>query len=377
MIDILVEMVNIKKLYLEGLIGKDKNKIESLMLALDLSKKVKNKYFQWKICSAIGDYYFSQLDYFYAVNYYFEACEIIKDCTMQLPEQLRINYINAYNMMKPFNMIKGMSKTYEYSKMCNLEEGKITISNNEDLTILFNYGAFTEILNNKSFVESAQKIYSSILPEGIHNINDIITNMCEDPLQTLDIITKLISSMVLSTRSLIISEGNDNECSVVASSDGNQDITDIKLILQRVRETKSSILVSDAFNSTKNIEFRFMPSGMKSIMCIPIVRKNHCYIESSKGENKRVNEPFKLENIKGYLYMESERVLNNFNEESLNKCLDLTSFISFIMENYLLKISSSIDKLTGTLTRRFLEEALSDNVEKANGTSGSFLNNHV
>ncbi|MBU3143383.1 diguanylate cyclase [Clostridium sp. CF012] len=371
-VDILVELVNIKRLYLEGLISKDKNKIESFMLALDLSKKVKNKFFQWKICSTIGDYYFSQVDYFYAVNYYFEACEIIKDCTLQLPEQLRINYINAYNMMKPFNMIKGMSKTYEYSRMCNLEDGKITISTNDDLSILFNYDAFTEILNNKSFVESAQKIYSSILPEGIHNINDIVTNMCEDPLQTLDVITKLISSMVLSTRSLIISEGNDNECSVVASSYGNHDITDIKLILQRVRETKNSILISDGFNSTKNTEFRFMPSGMKSIMCIPIVRKNHCYVKNSKGESKRVVEPIKLENIKGYLYMESERVLNNFNEESLNKCMDLTSFISFIMENYLLKISSSIDKLTGTLTRRFLEEALSENVEKASGTSGVF-----
>ncbi|MBZ9686544.1 diguanylate cyclase [Clostridium estertheticum] len=371
-VEILVELVNIKRLYLEGLISKDKNKIESLMLALDLSKKVKNKFFQWKICSTIGDYYFSQVDYFYAVNYYFEACEIIKDCTLQLPERLRINYINAYNMMKPFNMIKGMSKTYEYGEMCNLEDGKITISNNNDLSILFNYGAFTEILNNKSFVESAQKIYSSILPEGIHNINDIITNMCEDPLQTLDVITKLISSMVLSTRSLIISEGNDNECSVVASSYGNHDITDIKLILQRVRETKNSILVSEGFNNTKNIEFRLMPSGMKSIMCIPIVRKNNCYVENSKGESKSGIETFKLENIKGYLYMESERVLNNFNEESLNKCLDLTSFISFIMENYLLKISSSIDKLTGTLTRRFLEEALSENVEKASGTSGVF-----
>jgi len=370
--EISVDVVKLKGLYLKGIIYKDKNKINNLMEALDLSKKAKNKLFQWKICSAIGDYYFSREDYFYAVNYYFEACEIIKDCTMQLPEQLRVNYINGYNMMKPFNMIKGMSKTYEYSKMCNLEEGKIIILNNEDLTILFDYGAFTEILNNKSFIESAQKIYSSILPEGIHNINDIITNMCEDPLQTLDVITKLISSMVLSTRSLIISESNDNECSVVASSDGNNDITDIKLILQRVRETKNSILISDAFNSTKNIGFRFMPKSMKSIMCIPIVRKDHCYIKSSKSESNRINKEIKIENIKGYLYMESERVLNNFNEESLNKCLDLTSFISFIMENYLLKISSSIDKLTGTLTRRFLEEALSENVEKAKVTREVF-----
>ena len=219
--DILIEMVNIKKIYLEGLIYKDKSKIENFMLALDLAKKIKNKFFQWKICSAIGDYYFAEGDYFYAVNYYFESCEVIKDCTMQLSESIRINYINSYNMMKPFNMIKGMSKTYEYSKMCNLEEGKITISNNEELMVLFNYTEFTEILNNKSFVESAKKIYSSILPKGIHNINDIITNMCEDPLQTLDIIAKLISSMVLTTRSLIISESNENECSVVASSDGN------------------------------------------------------------------------------------------------------------------------------------------------------------
>ncbi|MGH4123957.1 MAG: protein kinase domain-containing protein [Clostridium sp.] len=299
--DSLVDIVNIKKLYLKGLIYKDKNKINNLMIALDLSKKIKNKFFQWKICSAIGDYYFMKLDYFYAVNYYFEACEIIKDSTLQLPEELRINYINSFNMMKPFNIIKGMSKTYEYNKMCNLEDGKISISNNEDLTILFNYGAFTEILNNKNFVKSAQKIYSSILPAGIHNINDIITNMCEDPLQTLDVITKLISSMVLSTRSIIISEGNGNECSIVASSDGNNDITDIKLILQRVRESKNSILISDGFNSTKNTEFRFMPSGMKSIMCIPILRKNHCYIENSKVETKRGNETYKNENIKGYL----------------------------------------------------------------------------
>lgn len=368
--EILVSMVNIKKLYFKGLIYKDNNKIDSFQLALDLSKKIKNKFFQWRICSAIGDYYFSKGEYFFAVNYYFESCELIKDCTMQLPELLRINYINSYNMMKPFNMIKGMSKTYEYSEMCNLEEGKITISSNDELTILFNYAAFTKILNNKSFVESAQKIYSSILPKGIHNVNDIITNMGEDPLQTLEIMAKLFSSMVLTTRSLIISESNENERIVVASSDGNYDIADIKGVLQRVRETKNSILVSNSFYNTRNIEFN-MPSGMKSIMCIPIIRKNHTYEEETKG-SKRVNKQFKLENIKGYLYMESERVLNNFNEESLNKCLELTSFISFIMENYLLKISSSIDKLTGTLTRRFLEEALSDNVEKANGALGVF-----
>ncbi|MEK6266100.1 MAG: GGDEF domain-containing protein, partial [Clostridium sp.] len=220
--------------------------------------------------------------------------------------------------------------------------------------------------------ESAQKIYSSILPKGINNINDIISNMSEDPLETLDVITKLISSMVLSSRSLIISEGNDKDYSVIASSDGNYDIVDIKLILQRVRETKNPILVSETINNTKNVELRFMPGGMKSIMCIPIITKKNVLEELPKGVSKRVNESFNIEHIKGYLYMESQRVLNNFNEESLSNCLDLTSFIGFIVENYLLKISSSIDKLTGTLTRRFLEEELLGQVEKAEAAQGVF-----
>ncbi|MGH4118051.1 diguanylate cyclase [Clostridium sp.] len=368
--DSYTDMVNIKRLYLEGIIKDDKNNIVSLMVALNLSKSAKNKLFQWKICSAIGDNYSSKMDYFYAVNYYFEACEVIKDCTMQLPEHLRIRYINAHNMMKPFNMIKVISKTNENTKLQKVEG--IIISNVEDLAILFNYDTFAEILNNKRFVESAQKIYSSILPSGINNINDVIANMSEDPLETLDVITKLISSMLLSSRSLIISEGNDNEYSVVASSDGNYDIADIKLILQRVRETKNSILVSETFNNTKNVELRLMPAGMKSIMCIPIISRKGVIEELSKGESKRVNEPFNLEHIKGYLYMESQRVLNNFNEDSLSKCLDLTSFIGFIVGNYLLKISSSIDKLTGTLTRRFLEEELLGQVEKAEAAKGVF-----
>jgi diguanylate cyclase (GGDEF)-like protein len=370
--EISAEVIKLKDLYLKGLIYKDKTKINNLLGALDSCKKMKNKLFQWRICNAIGDFYFSQKDYFYAVNYHFEACEIIKDCTMQLPEEVRVKYINSWNMMKPFDKIKGMSKSYANSKGRDIREDKNIILNHEDLTILFNYNAFAEILNNKNFVESSKKIYRSILPPGINNINDIIANMCDEPLQILDTLTKLISSMVLSTRSLIISEGNDGEHKVVASSNGNHDITDIELILKRVKETKNSILVSEAFNSAINIEASIIPKGMKSIMCIPILRKDTCAAEVANDESKRTSEQFRVDSIKGYLYMDSERVLNNFNEESLNKCFELTSFISFIMENYLLKISSSIDKLTGTLTRRFLEEALSQQVEKANEARGVF-----
>ena len=164
----------------------------------------------------------------------------------------------------------------------------------------------------------------------------------------------------------------DGELSIVASSDGNFDITDLKEILLRTKESKNSVLVSKPFDSSNNVDFKYMPKNMKSIMCIPIIRKKHIHIEKKQGEGRRVNEQLNLDNIKGYVYMESKRVLNNFNEDSLAECLGLTLFISFVMENYLLKISSSVDKLTGTFTRLFLEDELSQNIEKANASSGVF-----
>lgn len=359
----LVDVVKVKGLYLKGLTSMGKNKLKNLMLALDLCKKIKNKSLQWKICTAIGDYYLAKINYFYAVNYYFEACEIIKDCTLQLPEELRINYVNANLMVRPFNMIAVMSKRYSYKKTQVLEESKNFIINNEELYNFFNYDNFTEILNNKYFIKSAKKIYSGVLPEGIHDINDIIKNMAEDPVKVLDDITKLLSSMVFSTRSLIISEANNNVYTVIAASDGKHEISDIKQILERVKETKNSVFISETFNNKKNTELKIVPKGINAIMCIPIMTKVNTERDLKKS---------KTGNVKGYIYMESERVLNNFNENSLSKCEGLTSFIGFVLENYLLKISSSIDKLTGVLTRKYLEEALSDYIEMSNQNSGIF-----
>ena len=371
--NILIDVVEVKGLYLKGLIYKDKNKFKNLMKALHLSKKIKNKSLQWRICSVIGEYYFSKMNYFYAANYYFEACEIIKDFAMQLPKELRVNYINANHMIRPFKMIDLMSRRYNYSKIAEIQENKDIIASDEDLINLFNYDNFAEILNNKYFTKSAKKIYSSILPKGIHDINDIIINMGENSVKILADITKLLSSMVFSTRSLIISEVNNSEHLVIAASDGSQDVSDIKLILERVKETKSPVFISETFNNKKNTELKIMPKGIKAVICIPIMTKDYFLPGSRKKVKEEINKStLNLENVKGYLYMESERVLNNFNENSLKRCVDLTSFISFIMDNYLLKISASIDKLTGTLTRKFLEEALFEYIEITKHNNGVF-----
>lgn len=356
---IIPDIVKANGLYLNGLIKKGNYSFKELSKALELTKKTKNKILQWRICTTLGDYYFTKNNCFYAANYYFEACEIIKDSILQLPEDIRTNCFETNDMIKPFNKINEMSKRFNDKKIAYIDKNEITISNSQDLNRLFNYDNFAEILSNKNFTKSAKKIYSPILPKGIHDINDVMMNMCEDSIVVLDTLTKLLSSMVLSTRSLIILDDHKGEYSVIATSNEMYELPEIKWILERTKEINSPVLMNDPHHDRSGMEFKFMPEGIKAIMCIPIV---------TKVNGLNIHE----RNVKGYLYMESERVLNNFNEKSLQKCMELISFISFVIESYQTKITSSIDKLTGTLTRKFLEDYLTEQVEKASSLKEVF-----
>ena len=365
-----VEIIKAEALYLKGLIN---NSLEDLNEALNIAEKVKNKELQWKINTAIGDCYFTKEDYFYAANYYFEACEIIRKTTLQLPDEFRLNFIKHNDMLKPFNKINAIRTKYSHFDLEAIKENKIIISNNEELEKLFNYDNYLELSNNKYFIKSAQKLYSSLLPEGVRGINDIIMNIHEDSVETLDCITKLVSGIVMSTRSLIVLEGQNRNYSVIAASDGILQMSKIGFILDRTKETKKPILINRIYSDKNSMEFNDMPEQIKAIICIPIIVKKNCYSDYDKAEkDEREKSSFDEGSIKGYLYMESERILNSFNEKSLNKCKELTSFISFLIDNYQLKITAAIDKLTGALTRKFLEEALTEHIEKTNRFEGLF-----
>jgi diguanylate cyclase (GGDEF)-like protein len=58
--------------------------------------------------------------------------------------------------------------------------------------------------------------------------------------------------------------------------------------------------------------------------------------------------------------------LNNFNYEGLQKCMEFSNLLSLLLEKYQLKLTASIDKLTGALTRKYLEDSLFDTLDRAN-----------
>lgn len=359
-----------KILFLKGALGNNGNTSKLLNSALEIAKRKRDKELHYKICCALGDCYLYKKDYFFAVNYYFEASEIIKNLSLQLPEELRITFINSPGTLKPFLMLMGMRKSDNYSNYFINEESKLIIKDTDALKTLFDYGEFEDILTNKHFIKSAKKIYNSYLPKGIRGVKDIVSNLYAEPLKNLDIIAKYLASVTLATKSLIIVDGYDQNYYTIASNDGSSQVPASKYIFERVRATREPVLITESSINENNSEFSHMLLGVKAVICIPIIMNiddSVYFIKDNKRKSTFINN-----SIKGYLYLEAERTLNNFNKDGLKKCLEVSRLAGSIIERYQMQVSSSTDKLTGTLTRKSLEDALTEHIDRADELNGFF-----
>ena len=114
-------------------------------------------------------------------------------------------------------------------------------------------------------------------------------------------------------------------------------------------------------------------NNLKAYICIPIIMENGNEKDFMKNERRKNSQGGK--HVIGYIYIESQRVLNNINSDSMKKCIEVSKVVGIIIEKYKLRLSASIDKLTGTLTRKYLEEALDEQIEVAslNGSKFSLI----
>lgn len=372
-----VSNLEAEKLYICGVLCKTDARIDYLNKALKAAKKLERYYTYWQICNAMGDYYFINKNYFYGINYYFEACEIIRNLVMQLPDEYKISYIKCHHVLQPFSKLANIREYDDYNKINELEQNRFEDISLEQLDDLFKEINYTDILANKSFINSAKAIYSCLMPRNIKNIQDIVLNLPSDSVQCLEIILKYLSGIALATRGLIVLDDQEQGFKVIASSDKNMDFSKNKSVFERVKVAKEPILLNENTLLKYSKEQNYVLSDIKAAVCIPIIISPEENLENLVNDNnnndetllrrKRVRNSFNQ--IKGYLYLESENFLNNFNNELISKCQTFLKLLSFIIEKYQLKISSSIDKLTQVLTRKSLEDSISENIEKASTLS--------
>ncbi|WP_392485955.1 diguanylate cyclase [Haloimpatiens sp. FM7315] len=357
--------LNIK--YLEALYDEN-NKINALTSTLELAKKRENKKLEANIYSDIGRYYFYKEDYFNSFVYYFENCEVSIELIKPLPKKIREEFVKFYDLKRTLNRLIDIKKYYYGENNRELTDNEW--EDNMDVGNVNNILSFIScngIINNKYFMKSVKSFYSSLFHSEIHDIKDVLNKISCNDIENLNLILKYMLYVTMGTNGCIIGEFNENFqqciCDYSCSTLTEEDIK----IIKRSKYLREPVLVSNLENCKVRSENTL--KNLKACICIPILYSNNSNVEVEK--DNRINS-YDETTIIAYVYIRSERALNNFNYKTLKMCTELNGILSLIIQKYKLNKVAAYDKLTNTLTRKYLEEEIERNITIAAENNGIF-----
>lgn len=339
--------------YFECILGKERPS-EQLIESLELFSSVENPNILWRIYLEIGQGFYKSNDLASAAMYLSEACDIILDLLKQIPSAVKKQYIVANKLM--INAYKILFEIKRYYNQGKERMASFNLCVDENIEELFQIIIDSDFINESFIKEVKEQKWPRL--RNINTIEDLVNNLSDNNTDNLKLICKYIRYITLSTRVLILTE-NENKLSVTSSSDGDftipKDMSIINLSRSRATEIKMNRkVVSDGEGNCINYDNE---TNIKAAMCIPITPSPK---PLAMGGRYNYNH-----HVAGYIYVEAASRVNNINDETMKKCTILGRIIYMIIDKLNIKYSSTIDKLTGALTRRYLELFIQEQIDRA------------
>ncbi|RKD31450.1 diguanylate cyclase [Thermohalobacter berrensis] len=338
---------------------------------LESSNKLKYyKYPELKFLSygLIGRRYFEKGEYYKAANYYLEVLDKLYRSIKNIPNrQMQIGLVKSYSKDKIKERINVIKDILIEDKKENIKSDDLKYTEIEDF---FDINTVSKLFNNKEIYTEALKHYN--FNNKINNINELISNFADDYKENLNLILQFGVSQTLAKRGFIViyKEGTDN-LEIVTQTNEICNISKIRDVIAKVRQTKKGVLINNRYNKSPNNQKLILPNDAVSLICIPIFKlKNK--LEPEIQDRRKKKNTFDNNEIIGYIYLDSDRIFNRFDNKRYNLVKVLANLIFLNIENYNLKTISSIDKLTGTYTRKYFDKTFNDLLNKAKKTKVPF-----
>lgn len=291
-----------------------------------------------------------------AMKYYIEALECIYRSVKKIPRwDLKIGYMKC----RDTDMIKDkINHLFDKYYGFTIDQKRIEILEKEEsLDTLDRYFGFTKVIEaigKDEFYEiSNVQGYEEVL--GTEDIPSLMSKLNNNNDYNLNLILTYLSKEAFATEAFIIKYNSDTEEYEVITSLHSAPTIRANIndgILKLATRTKNGLLVgSDHDSSIKKVYRNLLTKSTTGVICVPIdVRKF-----TPESWNKRGNNENGLEYISGYIYLETNKVFNNFNEEMLNLINNTLYLVHMNLEMIKLRVIGSTDKLTGAFTRKYYE----------------------
>ncbi|MBW6408637.1 GGDEF domain-containing protein [Clostridium weizhouense] len=300
-----------------------------------------NKNIKANIYSIIAEKYDELGCYELAINYYYESIDMFINIIKSLPEKDQLLYVNNSRFLIVYNKFRTTLKKLIFTEIGLKIIDKL--DNILEMQELLEKLKTDNILKNKKIFNLMQEFYSKCYYNYVIDIDEILKNFSSDIIKNLETILKYFARITLANKAMIVMENNIGENEVICEyriSDKNEIQ---KYFSLKVDSTQDVLIIS---NNDNRINDKISYNQMKSCMYIKF---------SNKGKLINSNE-----RIKGKLILISDNAINYINSESKNKVEKAIPFIIFLLDQYKLRINSTLDKLTGAYNRKYLETSFHD-----------------
>ncbi|MCX7748382.1 MAG: diguanylate cyclase [Clostridia bacterium] len=349
-------------LYLEGILDGGIQGIEKINEAMEIIVSDNNLPFKWKACKAIGDLYFKQGEQNEAVIYYLKSMDILYKIALTVPKQFRTLFFNTRQRNIPRKRLLEIKEKLLEEQIINIEKNHFDCTDSERddmLTCFFNEADFSLFFSDQRAVRRFDE-GEDISYNTINKIRGVIGQMPEDFENNLKLVLNTACTITQAEKGFILIY-DENENLKVFVSHKQRDVQEYyEYIVEQAKDNKDGIFATDIFGKNFGQDHVMIPPHVKGIICIPI-----CEGIRDEGNLKRRNKEVLHKNIKGFIYLSTESLFNNFVPEAFNACKVLSDLAYLSLENYHLKILSSIDKLTGVYTRKYFESVIEQQLRKA------------
>ncbi|MHB1394847.1 MAG: diguanylate cyclase [Clostridia bacterium] len=378
------DMLRLRYEYVGALVKEGAEKLEGLTKLAGLIEAVENNEIKWKIYKAIALELVEQKNYREALKYLITSLNYLRKLVYNVPDEYKVRFINSHDR----NSVKeGLSrvaelltsnkpgaaniKTHIIGKRF-LSKQRVSLSLHE-IDKYFDYTEYRDIYRHKETDETDSKegLDTSAHVKFLGKMHELMGRFSEDETINLKHMIDLFAEITQAKNAFIATLQEDDSLNVIASYNRYSEVPFYKYVIEQVKQKKDSIIVNDTFEYNARKGDILIPKDITAVFCIPVlIPKENDSIDMME-ERRRYREQGS-NTIIGYIYLDTDSIINNFTQESSRFCMMAAKMAYVLVDNYNMKVVSTVDKLTKLYTRKYFESALANELMYVEKEGGQF-----